>query len=238
MAKSHDHPDERTLLGLCLLDYARIQSAQEQWPLIHSDFRLEQHQKIFVWMLRRQAEGHPCADLDVMRRRGNQTDVLVTAMADAALQRSRGDDETAEVIVWESARRIVGAIRSVTDRAVWYDQLFKTCGRQEIGSSDFLVGWAIGQHVKHTTGRAFPGYEALARETGQSVKTVERAIAQLSDRKHIGVNRSRPVTFVPIVGARLVLAKQRPVEKAAPERTAAPTRSVAVWTEVDDEVPF
>jgi hypothetical protein len=232
-----DHPDERTFLGLCLRDYALLQGAETAWGITGLHFRLDLHRRVFGGIIEHCAKGHANANIESLRTTTEKSTAFIVQLADAALRRSGGDDEKIEALVRETAKRIVSSIRSVKDRAVWRAQLFKSCGRQEIGPSEFLLGYAIGEHVRHATGRAFPGYELLAKETGQSVKTIERGITALRVAKHLSVDRRRPVTFVPIVWAKLDAAKQAAAKRTPTAQSAK--RPAAVATEVlEDSIPF
>lgn len=223
-----EHPDEQLLLGLVIANVDLLQ----QVAMLHGEhFRLKSHAVLFsrIAVIRKQS-------IDDIRASRHENAQYAAKLIDAAARRAKGDEELAEVLVRACAEKIIGSIRTIEDRANWYEQLFAACGSEKIGPSEYLLGVAIGRHVKRATGSCYPGTVLLAKETGLGVRSVERGTGVLRDKKHLHVDRKRPATFVPIVWAKIKAAKDA-VECTQPTITAKTAPQTPAGA-MDDEIPF
>jgi hypothetical protein len=225
------YPDEQLVLGLVVGDYVLLQHAE---MLRREHFRSKIHADLFCGIVAHRDKG--CKpNVEGMRREKHAKYQYVTRLIDAATRRAKGEVELAEILVRECAERIVGSIRTTQDRAIWYRQVRKACASRDIGASEHLLAVVIGEHVNRQSGRSFPGYGLLAKETGLSLKTVERGTIALRDNKHLHIDRRRPMTFVPIIRSKLEAA-QMAIERKQPTMAKPAPQSPA--GEEYDEEPF
>jgi hypothetical protein len=224
-----DFPDEALLLGVCLNNLQLARVAQREQGLTASDFRHPWHGIIFTAIIYRLDGGKPTSRLSPSdKQRINE---YIVKIKEHAAKRARGDEELARWILRDMALIVVGGIRTTRDRALWLNQLFEACGRQELSPADHLVGVCIARHVNLRTGVCYPSNSVIARQTGLSVPTIERSIPVLRKNGHVFIRRSRPLIFTPVVSA-LIAAKAKagaepeaaePIAKEK-ERPSAPAR--------------
>jgi hypothetical protein len=199
---------ERELIGCCFHNYDLL-STLEALGLRASNFRVDLYGKFFSKLIAFRDRGDKNAFVEDVRRAGTANGKIIVAWADAAARLTCDDQERAEAIVYDRARVIIGCIRTITDCATWYDQLYKASGRQEIGGNDYLIASGIARRVNRRTGNAWPSNLTLAKETGLSLATVERAMRVLKEKRHLEIGRARPNILTPIVWAKMDAAKAK-----------------------------
>jgi hypothetical protein len=223
-------PSEQLMLGVIGRDYDLLTIAEQALGLTSGHFRHKGHSQIFkaIASMRDKKTGVGI-NAERARNSGYEAWRYVAELIDAAALRHT-PAERAPALATDTARAIIGSLRSSKDRNNWLEQVLASCARQDIGTSEFLTAFGISRHVNYDTGHCFPGYETLAKNTGQSVRTVEGSIPALTGAQHLHVGKfGRGRALTPLLRTKLDAAKR----KAAEVGQGRGKRS-----DMDDEIPF